>query len=979
MKSLLTRSAFLFLSLCGLAHGQGSLPPTVAAPATTPSLFPGSFTRTPVSLTLYGTVNANGNATTAQFEYGLTTAYGSTLPLTLSAPDGTAIQDVNVLVTGLMPNTTYHYRLTATNAHGTSSTTDQTTRTLDYAYLQSHFAGTTGGPGIADGTGSEAKFVDPRGIARAPEGHFYVADGFGHTIRKVTAGGKVTTFAGLANTPGSTDGSGSAARFNNPTDLAVDGGGNVYVTDSFNNTVRKITSTGVVTTLAGTAGLSGSVDGTSGSVRFSQPNCIAVDASGNLYVSSGHAIRKITSTGLVTTIAGSADLAGSTDGTGTSARFHYPSGLAVAGDGSLMLADTWNHTIRKINTATGEVSTLAGLAGSLGTADGSGDAARFLVPYELALSADGIIYVASFTGIRLVTPAGLVTTLDAGVPELRNMSGLAFSLQGDIFFTQTTAVYRRNSLGVVSLVAGDPAVSGSADGQAEVARFNFPLGADVDAAGNLYVADQTNHTVRKVSSAGVVSTLAGQAGVSGNVNGVGSSAQLSFPTDLAVDGDDNVFVSTANGVRKITPAGIVSTLASENGFPGRIAVDGSGNVFLIVQNCIRKITSSGFVSTLAGDVATAGSVDGTGAAARFNQPRGLTVDGTGNVFVADTNNSTIRSITPAGEVTTYAGAAGTYEEVDGPVASARFTVPSHLCFDAAGGLYVSNGSSVIRRISPSGDVTSFQMTELEAPPFQFPIVGGNDLVCLPGGTLCFVNSLEHKLQRLTPGPLVGRRPVSGLNTTSATLNARLDPNAPTTTTALFEYGTSTSYGSTASVTLSPDIGLAEQSVSASLSGLLPATTYHYRLTATNARGTNTTSNGTFTTLNLQQGWRQTYFGSPTNEGNAADTFDHDGDGIVNLLEWATGLNPTINSTLPASSTVSGTDIEYHYTRLVAAIAAGTIFTVEWNDTLSPLGWSSAGVVETILSDNGTTQQVKATLPAGSSGKRFVRLRVTGAP
>jgi hypothetical protein len=739
----------------------------------------------------------------------------------------------------------------------------------------------------------------------------------------------------------------------------------------------------VVTTLAGAAGVAGSEDGTGSSARFSNPNGIAVDASGNIYVTSGNAIRKITSAGVVTTIAGQAGVTGSADGIGSSARFNNPLGLAMALDGSLLVADPNNHTLRKIIPATSVVTTLAGLAGNAGIIDGTSSEARFTYPFSVDVNADGIIYVATLGSIRQVTPEGVVTTLTGNSNDLSPVQDLAFSAVGELTYTKSfngeAAIYRRTNAGVVSILAGDPPVSGSADGPAEVARFNFPMGADVDAAGNLYVADQTNHTVRKVSSTGVVSTLAGQAGVSGNVNGVGSSAQLSFPTDLAVDGDDNVFVSTANGVRKITPAGSVSTLASENGFPGRIAVDGSGNAFLIVQNCIRKITSSGFVSTLAGDAATAGSVDGTGAAARFNQPRGLAVDGTGNVFVADTNNSTIRRITAAGEVTTYAGSAGVVSEVDGPVASARFTVPSHLCFDAAGNLYVSNGSPVIRRISPSGEVTSFQMVDLQSSPSLFPFVGANDLVCMPGGALCFVNSSEHKLQRLTPGPLVGRRPVSGLNTTTATLNARLDPNAATTTTALFEYGTSASYGSTAAVTLSPDSGVAEQSVSASLSGLLPATTYHYRLTATNARGTNTTSNGTFTTLNLQQGWRQTYFGSPSNEGNAADTFDHDGDGIVNLLEWATGLNPTINSTLPASSTVSGTDIEYHYTRLVAAIAAGAVFSVEWNDTLSPLGWSSAGVVETILSNNGTTQQVKATLPAGSSGKRFVRLRVTGAP
>jgi hypothetical protein len=501
----------------------------------------------------------------------------------------------------------------------------------------------------------------------------------------------------------------------------------------------------------------------------------------------------------------------------------------------------------------------------------------------------------------------------------------------------------------------------------------------MDGEGNFYVADQANHTIRKISASGVVTTFAGMPGVSGSTDGVGSAARFTSPSDLVVDGGGHVFVATANSVRRITPAGSVSTLANLGSsiYTTRgIALDGSGNVFVTNDHSIQKITSGGFLSTFAGDKSAAGSLDGTGTNARFNQPRGMVVGAANNLYVADSFNHTIRRITPAGVVTTFAGVAGAVGIEDGPATSAKFVNPNRLCLDESGNLIVGSFST-LRRVSPSGDVSSFGLVDL-GTGLSFSLPNPSGILSIPGGSFFFVD-LQHKVLRLTPGPLVGRRPVSGLNTTTATLNARLDPNAPTSTTALFEYGTSTSYGSTAAVTLSPDSGLAEQSVSANLSGLLPATTYHYRLTATNARGTNSTSNGTFTTLNMQQGWRQTYFGSPVNEGNAADTFDHDGDGIVNLLEWATGLNPTTNSTLPASSTVNGTDLEFHYTRLVAAVAAGAVFTVEWNDSLSPLGWSSAGVVEIILSNNGTTQQVKATLPSGSSGKRFVRLRVNGAP
>jgi sugar lactone lactonase YvrE len=928
-------------------------------------------------LFLNGLVIPNGSTTTAQFEYGLTSSYGSVQAVTLGTPDATIAQQVSFVITGLTPNTTYHYRLTATNVHGTSSTPDRMLRTMDYSYHASHLAGTSGGGGMTDGTGRAARFVSPRAITSAPGGHFYVVDSLMNTIRKVTPDGMVTTFAGVAGQTGSADGAGAVARFFGPRDVAVDQSGNLYVTDSGNHTLRKITSDGLVTTLAGSAGLSGSADGTGGSARFLSPQGIALDATGNVYVSSNQTIRKITSAGVVTTLAGLAGVTGSADGAGSDARFNSPVGLEVVADGSLLVADSWNNTIRKINTTTGAVSTLAGLAGNGGFTDGTGSLARLLAPMNLALDVDGTVLVLSSSSIRRVTSVGVVSTLS--IPG--GVEDLTVSPAGEFFFTRTSAdgpaVYRQNSIGVVSLLAGDPPESGSQDGPAEMARFNQPAGAGADGAGNIYVTDSANHTIRKVSNAGSVTTLAGLAGVSGSTDGAGSAARFTTPSDLAVDSGGNIFVVSNSAVRKITPDGIVSTLAALAGEIGsRIAVDGNGNVFLTKGHAIQKITSSGSVSTFAGDFLVSGSQDGTGTGARFNQPRGMVADGAGNLYVADSLNYAIRKITAGGVVTTFAGMAGQNGVVDGSGSSARFAFMDGLSLDESGNLYVSPGFP-FRRISPSGEVTSFLPADLDTTVWRF--FAAKSLVPLPGGSFCLVNDFEHKLQRLTPGPLVGRRPVSGLNTTTATLNARLDPNAPTSTTALFEYGTSTSYGSTAAVTLSPDSGVAEQSVSASLSGLLPATTYHYRLTATNARGTNSTLNGTFTTLNLQQGWRQTYFGSSANEGNAADTFDHDGDGIVNLLEWATGLNPITSSTLPASSTMNGADLEFHYTRLVAAIAAGAIFTVEWNDTLSPLGWSSAGVVETILSNNGTTQQVKATLPAGSSGKRFVRLRVNGAP
>ena len=257
------------------------------------------------------------------------------------------------------------------------------------------FAGAPGAMASTDGARLAARFSEPYGIAVDSAGTIYVADTNNQTIRRISTAGTVSTLAGLAGSIGAADGTGSAARFNYPTGVAVDPAGNVYVTDTTNNTLRKITPAGLVTTLAGSAGNSGTADGTGSSARFNAPYALAVDGAANVFVTdfANNTIRKVTPLGVVTTVAGVAGVAGSNDGPGSTAHFYYPIGIAVNAAGTLFVTDCYNHTLRRISTD-GTVTTLAGVAGSFGHDDGTGSAARFLFPEGLAVTPAGILYLA---------------------------------------------------------------------------------------------------------------------------------------------------------------------------------------------------------------------------------------------------------------------------------------------------------------------------------------------------------------------------------------------------------------------------------------------------------------------------------------------------------------------------------------------------------------------------------------------------------
>jgi len=278
-----------------------------------------------------------------------------------------------------------------TPSSSNNSSSNNNNNTSNGPAVVTTFAGS--GPGHNNGTGAAASFFSPGAVACDASGNIYVADSNNDLIRKITPAGVVSTMAGTVNVSGKTNATGTSASFSNPAGIAIDASGNVYVGDAGNNLVRKITTGDVVSTLAGSS-LNGNANGTGTAASFRAPSGVAVDASGNVYVAdyNNSMIRKITAGGVVTTIAGSGNI-GTSDGTGTAASFNTPSGIVIDASGNLYIADTGNSLIRKITSA-GVVTTIAGSVGNPGFTNGTGTAATFTNPAGITIDASGNLYIA---------------------------------------------------------------------------------------------------------------------------------------------------------------------------------------------------------------------------------------------------------------------------------------------------------------------------------------------------------------------------------------------------------------------------------------------------------------------------------------------------------------------------------------------------------------------------------------------------------
>jgi RHS repeat-associated protein len=555
------------------------------------------------------------------------------------------------------------------------------------------------GTAIGDnGAATSAQLNAPFGVARDSAGNVYIADTYNNRIRKVTAStGVIVTLTG--NGDGGSLGDGgkaTSAQVYSPSAVAVDSAGNLYIADSFNDRVRKITaSTGIITTVAGngTNGYSGD-DGPAADAELSEPSGIALDSAGNIYIADelNSVIRKVSvASGIITTVAGTGEAGYQGDGgPATVAELAYPAGVAVDGSGNIYIADSDNNAIRKVTVSTGLITTVAG-NGSAGYSGDGGLAinATLNYPGALALDSAGNLYIA-----------------DSSNHVIRKVT---------------------ISTGVISTVAGTGWPSYCCDGGPALdAQLHFPSGIAVDSTGNIYIADTDNNRIREVTvSSGNINTIAGSNSYSGD-GGPATSALLNFPSGVVPDSSGNLYIADYDNcrVRKVAAStGIITTFAGNSSGcgntgdgglatsaqvsnPSGVALDSASNLYIADQNSIRKVTAlTGDITTVAGSSSGGYSGDnGPAINALLSAPNAVAVDSAGNIYIADTDNNVIRKVTvSSGIITTVAGNGTAGYSGDGAAAtSAELDDPLGVALDSAGNIYIADSeNNRIRKVTVS--------------------------------------------------------------------------------------------------------------------------------------------------------------------------------------------------------------------------------------------------------------------------------------
>jgi uncharacterized protein (TIGR03437 family) len=665
------------------------------------------------------------------------------------------------------------------------------------------FAG-EGGPAL------NARLITPAGVVADSAGNIFVSDQYYSQVFRISASGTITTYAGNGQSGFSGDGGpATAAQLNIPSQLALDSAGNLYIADVSNGRVRKVTPGGTITTVAAVGGAG-----------------VAVDPTGNVYISQsgGHVVHLVRPDGTDTIIAGSLGKPGSSGdgGKAAAALLNGPTFLALDAAGNLYVADSSNYEVRKI-TPQGNITTVAG-SGKTGFAGDNlpATAALMSAPAGIAIDTKGNLYISDSGNfrVRVVNPAGVISTFAGGVSSgplgaslndgpaeqanLQQPSGLAVDSSGNLLIALALGrqVRRVTPLGITTIAGLPLSVSAGENIPAVSAPLLQPYGLTLDNAGAIYVADTLEQRIKKISTAGIITTVAGD-GLFGNSADGGPALIVGDPRGLGFDRAGNLYFSALAGatIRRIAPNGTVTTVAGNNGggffgdgaaataaklfAPCCLALDSAGTLYFADtgNNRVRRVDLTGKINTIAGNglPGTATSPDGDNGpalSANLSGPRQVALDTKGNVYVADSGNQRIRKITPAGVITTVAGNGTNAGGGDGSLATAaQLTVAGGLAVDAAGNLYIGSSGRIRKVDASTGIISTIAGTGVsgfsgDGGPATSATVNGVSYITLDasGSNIYFSDAGNLRVRRLSTDQIVPGSVLNGASLLPGTVS-----------------------------------------------------------------------------------------------------------------------------------------------------------------------------------------------------------------
>jgi len=590
---------------------------------------------------------------------------------------------------------------------------------------------------------TSAELSGPHGVALDGAGNLYIADIFNERIRKVDAGGNITTVAGNGTRGYNGDNIAAvSAELDGPEGAAVDSAGNLYIADYYNARVRRVDTSGNITTVAGNGTRSYNGDNIAAtSAELNLPTDVAVDSAGNLYIAdvSNERVRKVDASGTITTVAGNGTNSYNGDSiAASSAELSNPMGVAIDKAGNLYIGDFGDARVRKVTNAESPVNFRPVDVGANSTQNVFLSINTALTLTSVGTSGD---FSVQSDSCALNTPlsAGTLCTLQVQFaptkpgqrwfPLVATDSGAnlySFGLEG-------TGVGSALALtpGIIATVAGTGTAGYNGDNIAATsAGLYYPQGVAVDSAGSLYIADTDNSRIRKVDAGGIITTVAGNGAQGYNGDNIAAtSAELYNPNGVAVDSAGNLYIADMNNnrIRKVDASGIITTVAGNGTFgyngdniaatsaelwnPATVAVDSAGNLYIAddFNYRVRKVDTNGVITTMAGTGTAGYNGDNIAAtSAELYHPHGAALDSAGNLYIADEFNARIRKVDASGIITTVAGngTAG-YNGDDIPATSAELYNPFGVAVDSAGNLYIADFYNArIRKVDASGIITT---------------------------------------------------------------------------------------------------------------------------------------------------------------------------------------------------------------------------------------------------------------------------------